>query len=258
MAAAKQNAFPVQSWIYAGVLIVGLVLLGSLSEGYADLINENELARVNVYGHRIMSHDRLSGMLESYFGTPLNDLNMDELRDLFVAYPLVKSAKVTRHYPDELDIYIRELVPVAYINLGRVLTLDTQGILLPLPDKGMLYNLPIITRVPDNDLSPKIGEKLEQPIVSDLVAFLTKIRESHVGIYLDISEISYDAESGIKLVSATHGTVVLLGDWDSATDAVYVLSAFISGETASQIISPYQYIDLRFANQVIVKERYRG
>ena len=87
-----------------------------------------------------------------------------------------------------------------------------------------------------------------------LVNFLKKVRKEHQSIYLDISEISYDRR-GIKLISATHGTSVFLGNEDDAVLNSIILEKFISDDSDSGIISPYQYIDLRFDRQVIVKER---
>lgn len=244
-----------RSWIFTAALLLGLALLGFMSSGYADFINEHELARVNVYGHRIMSRDRLSGMLEKYYGAPLNSLDISEIRNEFVEYPLVQSVKVTKHYPDELDIYIRELVPVAYIQLDQVLTVDTGATLLPLPDNGMLYNLPIITRIDAGLAGAVIGEKLESDLVESLVKYLAEVRRSHPGIYLDISEVTFSPDQGLKIISALNSTPVLLGDWDNAREAIYVLSAFVEGELSEQVIDDYEYIDLRFANQIIVKER---
>ncbi len=246
---------PVRSWIFSAVLIAVVGSLGLLSESYGNYINEHELARINVYGHRIMSHDRLTDMLEKYYGQRLNEVDLSEIRDRFIEYPLVRSAKVTRNYPDELDIYIRELVPIAYIQMGRVLTVDTQGTLLPLPDNGMLYNLPIITQLDGEFAAAKIGERLESDRVAMLVKYLGEIREHHPGIYLDISEVSFKPEQGIKLISAVNSTPVLMGEWENAREAVHILSAFLQGDKNDQVIDAYEYIDLRFANQIIVKER---
>ncbi len=134
------------------------------------------------------------------------------------------------------------------------MTLDEKAILLPLPDKGMLYNLPIITGINVEVAASNIGQVIPDETVQMLVNFLKKIRKEHQALYLDISEISYDRR-GIKLISATHGTTVLLGNEDDALVNSIILETFISEESDSGIISPYQYIDLRYDRQVIVKER---
>ena len=249
------HILPMKSWIYTGVLLISILLLGVLSESYANFSGDHQLTTINVYGHRIMSRDRLEGMLAQYYGAALLDIDTDAIRDEFMAYPLVRSAKITRTYPDQMDIYLRELVPVAYISLGRVLTLDGDATLLPLPDNGMLYNLPIITRLPEGLAAAKVGTQLEHSTIRARVHFLSEIRQSYPGIYLDISEISYDDNAGVKLISAAHSTAVILGDWDRVPTSMAVLDAFLEGESDEQTIEPYQYIDLRFANQVIVKER---
>ena len=71
--------------------------------------------------------------------------------------------------------------------------------------------------------------------------------------YRDISEISYDSR-GIRLISAANGTTVLLGLEDEALVNCLILETFIE-DSSNGVISPYEYIDLRFHGQVIVKER---
>ncbi len=244
-----------RSWIYALVLVLTVVLLSVFSEAYGRMTQENVLQHVNVYGHRIMSHDRLEGILDDVLGRPLSQVDPGSIRDLFLQYPLVKNARVSLRYPDGLDVVIRELIPVAYISIGRVLTVDASATLLPLPDNGMLYNLPIITRIPEELPATVIGEPVDSKTVQSLVKFLVDVRQNYSGIYLDISEIGYEEQAGIKLISARNSTLVFLGDWEQAKRSLAILSAFLDGNAEEENIAAYQYIDLRFENQVIVKER---
>ena len=80
------------------------------------------------------------------------------------------------------------------------------------------------------------------------------LRQKHQSLYLDISEITYD-KSGIRLISAEYGTTVYVGNEDQASLNSQALAAFVSEESDQGLISPYEYIDLRFDRQVIVKER---
>ena len=114
--------------------------------------------------------------------------------------------------------------------------------------------MPIITGINVELLSSDIGQVISDETVQMLVDFLKKIRQQHQNIYLDISEVSYDRR-GIKLISATHGTTVFLGNEEDAMINSIILEKFVADESDSGIISPYQYIDLRFDRQVIVKER---
>jgi len=254
MARASKYNIPPLSWAFSAGLLVILLLLGFLSVTYATLLRSDEVEAINLYGQRTMSPERVKSLTEVYLGSSLNDLDLRDIQDSFLEYPLIRSAKATRNYPNALDIYLYDVLPVAYIAIGDIMTLDEKAILLPLPDKGMLYNLPIITGIDVDVLSSDVGNLIPDETVQMLVNFLKEIRKEHQNLYLDISEVSYDRR-GIKLISATHGTSVYLGNEDDAMLNCIILEKFISDESDSGIISPYQYIDLRFDRQVIVKER---
>jgi len=242
------------SWAFSAILLASLLVLGSLSVVYANFLRVDEVRAINLFGQRTMSPERVQNLTEGYLGKSLNELDLEAIQNRFLDYPLIRSAKATRNYPHSLDIYLYDVLPVAYITLKEIMTLDEKGILLPLPDRGMLYNLPIITGIEVDSEQASVGSLIPDETVQMLVHFLKEVRREHQGLYLDISEISYD-RSGIKLISATHGTSVFLGNEDDAMVNCSILGSFISEESDSGIISPYQYIDLRFDRQVIVKER---
>ncbi len=251
---ARVNTIPPLSWAFSAILFGSIFFIGALSLNYARLIDGDRIESINLYGQRTMSPERVKSLTEPYLGKSLLDLNLKSIQNSFLEYPLIRSAKATRHYPGALDIYLYDVLPVAYIAIQKIMTLDEKAILLPLPDKGMLYNLPIITGINIESLSSDIGQVIADETVQMLVDFLKKVRQQHQNIYLDISEVSYDRR-GIKLISATHGTTVYLGNEEDALINSIILEKFISDESDSGIISPYQYIDLRFDRQVIVKER---
>ncbi|MEA3287898.1 MAG: FtsQ-type POTRA domain-containing protein [Candidatus Marinimicrobia bacterium] len=254
MTRASLYSIPPLSWAFSAILLISVILLGSLSLSYANLIRSNDVEIINLYGQRTMSPERVKNLTEIYLGKALHELDLMAIQNSFLEYPLIRNAKATRHFPNTLDVYLYDVLPVAYIAIQSIMTLDDKATLLPLPDKGMLYNLPIITGVSTDLRSAEIGDLIPDETVQMLVNFLKIIRRNHQHIYLDISEISYDRR-GIKLISATHSTTVLLGNEDDAIDNSTILSTFVADESDSGIISPYQYIDLRFKRQVIVKER---
>jgi len=254
MVRSTTYSIPPLSWLFSAGLLVMFLLLGFLSMTYANFLRSDEVTQINLYGQRTMSPERVKSLTEGYLGKPLMKLELDKIQASFLEYPLIRSAKATRNYPHSLDIYLYDVLPVAYISIHDIMTLDEKGILLPLPDKGMLYNLPIITGINVDVLASDVGQIIPDETVQMLVNFLKQIRKEHQSIYLDISEISYDRR-GIKLISATYGTTVFLGNEDDAVLNSLILEKFISEESDSGIISPYQYIDLRFDRQIIVKER---
>lgn len=254
---AKQNPYriPLFSWMFSGILVISISLLGFFGLSYANFLKTDTLQTIKLYGQRTMSPDRIKELTDPYFGKPLHALDLLQIRDSFLEYPLIRSAKVARQFPNKLNIYLYDILPVAYISVGgRFLTLDEKRTLLPLPDKGMLYNLPIITGMNLNSSELSLGNPLEQESVEILVDYLKTLRQEHQSLYLDISEITYDKD-GIRIISAQNGTTVYLGNEDEAQLHSQILAVFNSEESDDGTIGPYEYIDLRFNRQVIVKER---
>jgi cell division septal protein FtsQ len=225
-----------------------------MSLSYADFLKTDTVKAIELYGQRTMSPERVARITDDFWGQSLSDLNMDQVQQNFLDYPLIRSAKACRRYPHTLEIYLYDVLPVAYIALNEIMTLDARATLLPLPDNGMLYKLPIVTGIRPTVEKPEAGGQFPDETVKMLINFLTHLRRDYQNIYLDISEISYDRR-GIILISATHGTTIYLGNEDEALLHTRILEKFISEESDSGIITPYQYIDLRFARQIIVKER---
>jgi len=254
---AKKNIYqiPQLSWLFSAGLVTLVILLSFLSLSYANFLSVDTVESIELFGQRTMSPERVHKLTDPYLGKPLHVLDLARIQESFLEYPLIRSAKVSREYPNTLHIYLYDVLPVAYFAMeGKFYTLDEKSTLLPLPDKGMLYNLPIINGTRIDSRSMNIGETMKDETILMLVDYLQKLRRDYQGIYLDISEIGYDRR-GIKLVSSTHGTTVLLGNEDEAAQNTRILAQFISGESGSGIISSYQYIDLRYDRQVIAKER---
>ncbi|MCF7905525.1 MAG: FtsQ-type POTRA domain-containing protein, partial [Candidatus Marinimicrobia bacterium] len=249
MARKQIYKIPLLSWLFSAGLLLVMLSLSALSLGYANFLQADAVKTIELYGQRTMSPERVKRLTDAYLGQPLHALDVARIQESFLEYPLIRNAKVSREYPNKLNIYLYDVLPVAYFILdGKFYTLDEKTTLLPLPDKGMLYNLPIITGAQMDARSTNIGEALQDETVTMLVDYLKILRKEHQGIYLDISEISYD-KRGIRLISAEHGTTVLVGSEEDAHLSTKILAQFISGDSEAGIISPYDYIDLRYDRQ---------
>ncbi len=254
---AQTTAWDVRSLSYTLLLWGTVLALGVASRYYIHATRRTALKQIRVYGNHTMSHSRLEGLLQPFFNQPLDALNTSYLIQRLSSYPLVRAIKLKRAYPNELQIFLRERTPVAYYQAAQWYCLDEEGVILPLPDRGMIYNLPIIRQGLKPASPLKIGGRVRDKQVLELVDFLARMRNRFPTIYLDVSEISYEPEEGLKLISATNSTPVFLGDWASAFENLYVLEGFNQQIEKDNVIGKYKYIDLRFKDQVVVRERGR-
>ncbi len=243
-----------RGWIWVSTALVSFILLGLLSSLYGERVSSDTVRRVTITGNRILSTDRLEGLLTPLMGQRLEAVNPDSVQAAFLRHPLVKAAKVSRHYPDELRIQIQEVYPIAYLQGQTYFSIALDGRILPLPDYGMIYSLPIITGITDvNTIKP--GTTTQDDYVRELLTFLTGLRFNNLRLYRDISEIQYTTEKGMKLITSTNSTPVYMGNYDQVWRNCAILQAFIRQLDAGPVLPAYRYVDLRFKNQVVVRER---
>lgn len=234
--------------------LVCFALLGFLSRVYAERLKTDQVERVTIYGNRILSTERLQSMLQPYMLQRLEDIDPDSVQAQFIHHPLVKTVKVSRIYPNELQVRIREVFPIAYLQGNTYFTIDSDGRILPLPDYGMIYTLPIITGIQNTEALET--EKFVLDVYTQkLLQFLIRLRQQYLHIYQDISEISYTDDQGLKLITSSSSTPVLMGKYSQINQSCAILDAFINQLEAGSVLPAYRYVDLRFANQVVVRER---
>lgn len=77
-------------------------------------------------------------------GVSIFRLSLDEKRKQLEALPWVKSATLTRAYPNHLSVGLVERSPVAFVNIeGRMKLVDGEGVLLEKPEKGS-FDFPVL------------------------------------------------------------------------------------------------------------------
>ncbi|OIO62629.1 MAG: hypothetical protein AUJ47_07450 [Candidatus Marinimicrobia bacterium CG1_02_48_14] len=236
------------------IAVVSFALLGFLSSVYAERMETDQVERVTIYGNRILSTERLQSILKPYMLQRLEAINPDSVQAQFTRHPLVKTAKVSRIYPNELQVRIREVYPIAYLQGNTYFSIDADGRILPLPDYGMIYTLPIITGIENPD-ALETEKIVTDAYTLNMLQLLIRLRQQYPHIYQDISEMNYTDEQGLKLITSSNSTPVLLGIYNQINQSCATLDAFINQLGFGSVLPAYRYVDLRFANQVVVRER---
>lgn len=158
-------------------------------------------------------------------------------------HPLIEDAIVSRRLPAGLEIRVVEKRPIAILNDGNLQAIDENAECLPEFRQEMLFDFPVITQVPR-----QATERLRR-----IVSFLKYVQRQHFQLYADISEISYSDAAGIYFYLTNDVVPVVMGNGNFAAKSqqlVQVLTLLKSKQRLSKV----EYMDLRFDNQVIVKE----
>ncbi len=179
-------------------------------------------------------------------------------------HPRVRSATVQRQWDRVVHIEVEENPPVALWMNDRPLEVAADGTVLGLPPtagradwpvsgfgpgQARGLGLPLLTGVPGKGIDP--GERLEDPAVTEALAFLARLRIYGDGGEGWISEIWAGTPGDLVAVTLNGGVRVRIGDGRLSRrklDALHAVLARIGREA-----EPVAFVDARFRHQVIVK-----
>lgn len=172
--------------------------------------------------------------------------------DRIEKHPYIKS--VNGYFVDSttFQVEIIEVVPFAIILTSKeqyVLTDDKK--LIKYDNSLNLYNLPVVTcyfmkKFNKNDPN-------SQRIIENIYSSLYNIIKVDKGLYNIISELNLERKDKINLYLTEPRAKILVGDKIDLKKAIY-LSEFWRQVILFNVATDYQYIDLRFKDQIVTKK----
>ncbi len=172
-------------------------------------------------------------------------LDTEAIEDLLTSHPLIKEAHVKRQLPSSLTIEIVERQPLALLNTTRLTPIDAAGSLIKDYRAEMLHDYPIISNIRLKDQSFELKTILD---------FLQYVKSREFALYSEISEISYSDEVGI-FFSLIKGASVFWGQLEKHDKIENLRLVLRKALTQDSTLSNIEYFDVRFKNQVVVKQR---
>ena len=221
---------------------------------WSSYIRMSHLQQIKISGYSIISEEDHQIQLKPLMGIELEELNLREVSLLIESHPYVKAARVSRQYPATLSIEIVERQPVAILNVDPVLMIDREGIILP--DKGQVndFLVPCLSGFnPAKELYPA-GQQTVSVKVQETMNLITRILDYYPVLYSNISEVTMNANDEYVIILAEYPTKVILGNTD-VWAKIQILGKFEHSLSNKRQLSDYKYLDLRYDNQVIAKER---
>lgn len=240
------------------ITLKGLLILGALcafsigAYRYADDIHLFTLKRVVVDGTSLLQNRIVVEQANLQFGASLLTLPLDSIQARILENPYIEAVQISRQLPRTLFIQVKERTPLAYVHHGEFSCVDEQGVLLPLPRAGMTLSLPVLSGFSAKD-SLTVGGQASNQKLTDMVHILYTIRQVYPPLYGQISEL-VSTEQGYVIYKADSPTRIYLGRSD-LTDKVQILESFWTTIGDRRTWEDYEYIDLRYNKQVIVRER---
>ena len=136
---------------------------------------------VEIIGIRHSAREHISSLFEKDYGRSIYLMPLRQRRDELLRLQWVKDARVTRVWPNRLQIRVTEREPVAFVQLPNETELpliDADGFLLR-PETQVTLNLPVLSGITrqQNEEQRRIRVRRLQKLIADTGELSAKISE---------------------------------------------------------------------------------
>lgn len=239
--------------IFFSLVVVVASLIAAASE-WAEYTGLTKIQSIQFTGAQLLPAEEYERSLQPLLGVPLKEIDLNDVRLLLEAHPFIKATRVSRHYPSTLRVEIRERQPIAMLNLKPILFVDSEGVILP--DMGLSDNLllPCLSGFnPTPELYPPGHETVSQK-VQESVRLMNQIMAVAPALYNNLSEILLNNHDEYVFVLSEYPTRIVIGR-DNVWEKIKLLNAFENAIGGPRNLSQYRYLDLRYENQIVARER---
>ncbi|MBA4372383.1 MAG: hypothetical protein C0402_05925 [Thermodesulfovibrio sp.] len=216
-----------------------LTLLLLASAGYAVLRTAFPLQQIRFSGNQHLTDEDLRALTGLGAKENLATLSSGAVFHSMNTSPWIRSVSVRKELPGTLHIFIKEAEPFALLDMGgKHFIVDNKGKLLEELKDSSIPFLPVIVGNP--------FEKKE--VFGEAIILVRAIKDA--GLISRKDRIEVIAHKQQEMTVNLDGMVVKVGTGDYHEKLVRLLE--LEEEIKSRRI-PVDYIDLRFANRVVVK-----
>ena len=231
--------------------LFSVIVLCTLSFNWSNFKKIYDIDEINIYGTNFFDQSIIkekSDVLKLY---NIFDREVGNYKDEILKYDHIIDCKISRKFPSTIDITIYEREPIALISSDELIILDSEGVCLPVEYCDL--SLPILSNFKSNpELYPK-GSKTASTSVLSSINLMKFTKDNYSIIYDNISEFVFNEDSEYELILKNGRTRIFLGSQNLQLKIKY-LESFQKALKGEKNITDYRYIDLRYSNQVIVKE----
>jgi cell division protein FtsQ len=229
--------------------LAALALLGGAGWSMTQVALSNPyffLSSVELQGAQHVARSQVEDQFVTDRGRSLLRVPLEERRLAIEQIPWIRSASVTRVFPDRIAVALTERVPVAFVwTADGIALLDGEGVIMELPP-GAEFRFPVVRGVTTEQSPEERRDRMK--LFTEMMADLAR---SEGDLIAGISEIDLtDPQDARVIVADGTGAVLLhLGQEDFLTR--YMLYASQISQWQQKFAS-VRSVDLRFEGQVVI------
>jgi len=242
MEARKTKKFDVgRKWpVILTAAAVMLIITGIAVLAYQYLF----IREINFYGNRHLSGDELRKLSGCSTESRLFSVSATEIYGRLRKSPWIKQAIVRKDLTGRMDVYVTESVAVGVLLAGETPHLvDRDGIILEEIKKAQVYFLPVI----------KINNETEREAFHEAVGLAAVLGDMKVAAQSGNIEITGTRPEDIALRMDDLVARMGSGEFAKKIEKLYFVKEEISKRNMK-----VEYVDLRFAEKIVVKPLKHG
>jgi cell division protein FtsQ len=233
------------------IMILLLIVTVGIALGANMWTRDLMVKEVRAEGNKIVPTSEILSLAAIPKTQKLYDVDLNLARKRVQANQFVRAVSVSREVPDRILISVDERVPVAAIAGDKMLYIDADGVILPPARSEYIFDLPVLTgAIPVSECVP--GKRVTSDVLREALQIVVTAQKISDDFSRLISEVHIDSGTSIELFTSESGVPVLLGRGDVAAKLVR-LDAFWKEFVSQRGAGELRYIDLRFADQVVVR-----
>ena len=228
--------------------IVGIILLGILVYGYSIHNGLFDTFAVKIKGNQFVTDTQIQKQMQPFIEATYFAIDLDELQSEISSLDYIECAQLSRILPNTVMVQVIERKPILLITLeNENFLMDKNGLLLPAKSKAIsYYPVPIINISKDMDYKSGLIDEIAEVfkfLVNDYTLFYDNLSEVIIGD----EKWTFYSDSKTRIFTTS----------DNLLSQLNILKNFEQTVYPGRRLDDYSYIDLRVAEQVVVKEKYR-
>lgn len=235
------------------IIVLAYVFLLKVASWWSLQSDNLILEEISISNTKIIETNEFYDLASGFLGKPLEDINLANVSKIIEGHPYIEAARVSKWYPSKMKIELIEREPIAILNVEPMILLDKNSYVLPNKAAKANFNLPILNNYNANSNLYPPGCKVLSENVENSVNWLQKIKIEYPSLYSDISEMKMTSDNHMNIILSEYPTRIFLGK-DKIWAKIEILKKFET-KLSPKKLSDFRYIDMRYNNQVIAKNR---
>lgn len=233
------------------ITIFFIIVFCLLSLKWADFKKIYQIDEVNIYGTNFFDQSLINKESLSIKNKNIIQGNLKYHKNELLKFDHIVDCKISRKFPSTINITIYEREPIAIISSDELIILSSDGVCLPVEYCDL--SLPILTNFKTNPELYRKGSKTASANVMNSVKLMKYTKDNHPLVYDRIYEFVFNENSEYEIVLKNGKTKIFLGSKNLPTKIMH-LDSFQKTIKEEKNITDFKYVDLRYDDQVIVKE----